>query len=346
MAHGSVPIQLKSPAAITLAISLALVLSGCGFFEQAQRPPWRDAAERTCIAKKGVRVSRHITPRSSIDGPGICGLNNPYYVTAFANGTVRVKSRVTLGCPMIATMDRWLKEVVQPAAMARFGQPVTQISTMGSYGCRRRNHRPGAKLSEHGFGNALDIGSLTIGADRKLKIIKHWRRGDDQERAFLRETHAGACRYFRTVLGPGSDRHHENHLHFDLAMHGKSSRGLRHYCRPVIKDIAPLPRRDNLPDPPLLEPDPEIAKRMNAQRRFATRTPVPGLPIGNLPRNRLRPIPSSRLPPPRLASPRYSRRTYGRLRHIDPGAPPQVLAPPSQGKGFFRADGVYVAPAR
>ncbi len=361
MAHG--------PSAFfwrVMAVALpALAVSGCGFFDRAERPAWRNAAERACIANQGVRVTRHVTPRSSIDGPGICGVNNPYYVTAFAGGTVRLKSRATLGCPMIATVERWLKDVVQPAALARFGQPVTEISTMGSYACRRRNHRPGAKLSEHAFGNALDIGSFTTADGRKLKVAKHWRRGDTQERAFLRETHAGACRYFRTVLGPGADRFHENHFHLDLAMHGRTSRGLRHYCRPVIKDIAPPPRRDDLPDPPLLKPDPEIAQRMNSRRRIAARHPAPGLPIGRIPRSRLHPMPGLRsfprgsaevLRPPNTI---YDQRTYGRLRRLEPGAP-LLLAPPASignarggarntgarpgGKGYIRADGVYVAP--
>lgn len=339
-------------------IGLSLALASCGFFsEQAQRPAWRNAAERACIKQKSVLVSQHITPRSSIDGPGICGLNNPYYVTALANGTVRIKSRATLGCPMIATLDQWLKDVVQPAAMARFGEPVTEISTMGSYACRRRNHRPGAKLSEHGFGNALDIGAFTVGQDRKLKVIKHWRRGDTQERAFLRESHAGACRYFRTVLGPGADRHHENHFHLDLAMHGKNSRGLRHYCRPVIKDIAPRPRKDDLPDPPYLEPDPEIARRMNTNKygsRRLAQGPRPlmqsqrlqSMPIGNLPRGRLRSIPLPRADIPQVATRSYGSQTYGRLRTLQPGAPLQsgrILSPPSMA-GTLRADGVYVPP--
>jgi hypothetical protein len=324
----------------------ALALAGCGFFaERPERPAWRNAAESACIAQKGVTVSRYITPRSSIDGPGICGINNPYYVTALANGSVRIKSRATLGCPMIATLDRWVKEVVQPAALARFGQPVTEISTMGSYNCRRRNHRPGAKLSEHGFGNALDIGGFTIGQERTLKVVKHWRRGEDQERAFLHETHAGACRYFRTVLGPGSDRLHENHFHLDLAMHGKSSRGLRHYCRPVIKDILPAPRQDNLPDPPLIEPDQEIARRMMPNRRFATTRPVQGLPLGNIPRNRLQPMRATS-DDGRRFSDTMANSTYGRLRRIDPGAPAQLgtLVHPQPDSGSLRADGVFVPP--
>ena len=344
--------------------SVTMALAGCGFYAAPERPAWRDAAERACLARKKVKVTRYITPRSSIDGPGICGLNHPFHVTALANGTVSIKSRATLGCPMIEALETWVADVVQPSAMARFGQPVTEINTMGSFNCRRRNHNPGSKLSEHGFGNALDIGSFTLADGRKLKIIKHWRHGEQQERAFLRETHTGACRYFRTVLGPGSGRLHENHLHIDLAMHGKTSRGLRHYCRPVIKDILPPTRRDNLPDPPYIEPDPEIAKRINPKRSIAILRPLGGAPLGNILRGPLRSVP---LPPADIPAVTahayddrnnrirdYDNRTYSRLSRLEPGAPIQldtmilrgVTAPRNNApsSGAIRADGVYVPP--
>lgn len=322
----------------------ALALTGCGFFPGgAERPAWRDAANKACRKANAIRVSQHVTPRSGIDGPGICGLEEAYYVTALAGGTVSVKSRATLNCPMIAALDKWVAESVQPAAMQRFGARVVEINTMGSYACRRRNHRPGAKLSEHAFANALDIGAFTLSDGRKLKIVQHWRRGEQQERAFLRETHSGACRYFRTVLGPGSDRSHEDHLHLDLAIHGKTSRGYRHYCRPVIKDILPPPRRDNLPDAPYLEPDPEIARRMAPNRALAA-LPRPG---GNPPGQRVRSIPLPRADVPGYTRQSIDERTYGRLRAPDASAP-MVLNPMPQGalvgRGTIRADGVYVPP--
>ena len=326
-------------------LGCAIALAGCGVFDRAERPAWRDATNKACRKADGVRVSHYVARRSSIDGPGVCGLEEPYYVTALAGGSVAVKSRATLNCPMIAALDRWIGETVQPAARQRFGARVVEVNTIGSYACRRRNHKPGAKLSEHAFANALDIGAFTLSDGRTLKVVKHWRRGDSQERAFLRESHAGACKYFRTVLGPGSDRHHENHFHVDLAIHGKTSRGYRHYCRPVIKDIAPPPQRDNLPEPPLLEPDPEIARAMTTKRAVAL---LPR-PIGTMPAQRLRAIPLPRADIPSTAGRSVDQRTFGRLRSLQPGAP-LLLDPRPQGSivggGYMRADGVYVAPGQ
>ena len=68
----------------------------------------------------------------------------------------------------------------------------------------------------HGFGNAIDISSFTLADGRKVTVQQGW-RGDGDERAFLREIRKDACAEFMTVLGPGSDRHHGDHFHLDLA---------------------------------------------------------------------------------------------------------------------------------
>src|SRR5262249_6788167 len=74
----------------------------------------------------------------------------------------------------------------------------------------------GARMSEHGFGNAIDISSFTLADGRRITVKQGW-RGDDDERAFLREIRKDACAEFMTVLGPGSDSHHGDHFHLDLA---------------------------------------------------------------------------------------------------------------------------------
>jgi hypothetical protein len=67
-------------------------------------------------------------------------------------------------------------------------------------------------------------------------VLKGW-KGGEQEQAFLREIHGGACRNFATVLGPGADAFHYDHFHFDLARHGR--RGDRSICRPYPQPVAP-----------------------------------------------------------------------------------------------------------
>ena len=224
---------------LTFVVATSLAVAGCSTVERAQRPAWREQAEKACVAEHRVSLSRYIQPRGhEIDGPGICGLTEPYMVGALAGDSVQLDTVATLDCPMIAALDEWVAKVVQPVAQARFGQNVAQIDTMGSYSCRGMNGQTGAKISEHAFGNALDVGGFRLADGRRITVVHDWTRGDEQSQAFLRDVHAGACESFTTVLGPGSNAFHYNHIHVDLAMHGG---GGRHYCKPTPEASRPGP---------------------------------------------------------------------------------------------------------
>ncbi len=168
---------------------------------------------------------------AKIDGPGVCGMDYPFKVSAFSNGNVGLKSRVTLACPIIPRIDQWLDEIVRPAAMLYFGVQLYDLKA-GSYSCRPRNNQRGAKVSEHAFGNALDVMGFALADGREVSVVKGW-KGSPAEQEFLREVFVGACRYFTTVLGPGSNAYHYDHLHIDLARH--DPRGYRRICQPYIK---------------------------------------------------------------------------------------------------------------
>lgn len=316
-----------------LVAGVIATLPGCGLFERPQRPAWREAADKACMARRAVRLSAYVQPARAIDGPGICGLNQPLKVAALKDGTVAITSAATLNCPMTEALEKWMLEVVQPAAWARFKQPVTQIDTMGSYTCRAMNNQSGAKLSEHSFGNALDVGGFRLADGRKIAIVKAWSKGDEQEKGFLREAHMGACDHFTTVLSPGSNAFHYNHFHVDLAMHGNTSQGPRRYCRPILRELPPRPRLDDLPDPPMLEPDLEMARRnVLARNQIAMiREPAP-------PRMRAAPLP----PAPMGSTSRYG----GRL-GLDVATPlqmPQRQPALAARGGMLRDDGAFVPP--
>jgi hypothetical protein len=246
-----------------LACACALVsLSGCGFFERAERPAWRTQAEEACLSRGLVQPSAYITPTREIDGPGICGLYHPFKVSALANASVAIDKPVTLDCPMIPALESWLAESVQPIAQARFGQPVVGLKVFGAYSCRGIDNIEGAQLSEHAFGNAIDVAGFQLADGRSVSIVEDWKKTDSQESAFLHEVHAGACQHFTTVLGPGADVFHYNHFHLDLAMHGATSTGPRRYCKPTPSpDLLPPPATpDGLPPAPDIDDPMDIAR--------------------------------------------------------------------------------------
>jgi hypothetical protein len=214
---------------LVIATLLCAVVAGCGLFAFEQRAAWRGEAEEACLAAKQVSPSAYLQPMRAMSGPGVCGMDHPFRVTAFAEGSVPLTSRAILACPAISATDRWLAEIVQPAAMLYFGSSVAGVNA-GSYSCRSMNHQPGAPRSEHSYGNAVDIMSLTLADGRVINVEKGW-RGAPEEQEFLREIFVGACRYFSTVLAPGSDRFHYNHIHLDLARHAKG----RTICKPILK---------------------------------------------------------------------------------------------------------------
>jgi hypothetical protein len=328
----------RSVLPVAVVAGLSAMLAGCGMFDRPQRPAWRDAAEKSCLARKAVKASVYVQPARPLDGPGICGVYSPLKVSALAAGRVAIAAPATLGCSVTEALENWVEAVVQPAAQSRFGQPVAQIDSMGSYNCRGMNNQRGAKLSEHAFGNALDIGGFTLADGRKITVVKHWTKGDQQEQAFLRETHAGACEHFTTVLGPGSNVFHYNHLHVDLAMHGATSTGPRRYCRPIIKDLAPPPRRDDLPDAPWIEPELEIARANPVARRAVALSREPQDFIAR---------PAAAVPMQGVSGGSVQR--YGRLSGLEAQAPfqayPVARAPmPAARGGMLRDDGAFVPP--
>jgi len=264
-------------------------LAGCGWVERAERPAWRTQAENVCLSRGLVKPSAYIEPRPEISGPGICGMTHPFKVTALAGGSISLDKPLTIDCSMIPAIEAWLDGVVQPIAQARFGQRVVGLEVFGAYSCRSVDNIAGAQLSEHAFGNAVDVAGFRLADGHDIVVVRDWKRTDTQESAFLHEAHAGACQHFTTVLGPGADVFHYNHFHLDLAMHGATNTGPRRYCKP-----SPAP---NLLPPPAapdgLPPAPEIEEPMDVAR---------AKPTAPTPRFAMAPIslhgPSGALPPP------------------------------------------------
>lgn len=231
--------RMRQCIAYGLALASFMGLGGCGFFDVEEREPWRAEVEARCLASGAVQASAFITPAPRINGPGICGLDYPFRVSALADGTISLSQTATLSCTMIPALEAWLRDTVQPAAYWRFGMPVTEIHVAASYGCRPRNNKRGARMSEHAFANGFDVSGFTLADGRRISVLRGW-NGAPDEAAFLRDAHAGSCAHFTTVLGPGSDRHHSDHLHVDLARHGRN--GSIRVCQPapVARENFPL----------------------------------------------------------------------------------------------------------
>lgn len=144
-----------------------------------------------------------------------------------AIGPVAVRPAATLACPIVSALDRWIAESVQPAATRWLGARVVEIKQISAYSCRTRNGDGTSKISEHAFGNALDIAAFVLADGRRISVKDGW-RGMPEEQQFLREIQGSACERFTTVLAPGSNAAHYDHIHVDLR---RRNRG-RDICQP------------------------------------------------------------------------------------------------------------------
>jgi Extensin-like protein C-terminus len=178
---------------------------------------------------------------------------------------VAVVPPATLRCTMAEQVARWVRDDVAPAAKAIAGAFLRRLDNLDSYECRGQNRIRGARLSEHGRANAFDVGAFRVADGRVLgltdvKVAKAWRE-------VLR---ASACARFATVLGPGSDGYHEEHVHLDLAEHRNGYKMCQWDVRePVVEAQAPAQSSEQaaarIEDPvPLPRPRPSLAAGVKA----------------------------------------------------------------------------------
>ncbi|MER8405862.1 extensin family protein [Mesorhizobium sp. M0185] len=140
------------------------------------------------------------------------GCSIPYPIVLRTLGkSIAIGPEPELNCQMAEAAARFAASVIQPAAKAEFGADIKSIGQASAFVCRSRNG--GGKLSEHAFGNALDIASFKLSDGKEIDVGP---APPEKDAKFLDTVRKAACGPFKTVLGPGSDADHSLHLHFDL----------------------------------------------------------------------------------------------------------------------------------
>ncbi len=150
-----------------------------------------------------------------------CGVSNPVRVTAVDG--VTLTSPATINCTAAKALKKWVTQSVK-STVGRSGGGVKSLKVVAHYACRTRNNRSGAKISEHGKGNAIDIAAINLVDGTSITVLHGWRNRSQSK--ILKRVHRDACGTFGTVLGPNADRYHQDHFHFDVARHRGGA-----YCR-------------------------------------------------------------------------------------------------------------------
>jgi hypothetical protein len=176
-----------------------------------------------------------------IHGAGGCGGEDLVRLEAVVlpdHRQVMVKPAAILRCKMASAVADWVRTDIAPLA-GNLGSAIADLDNFDSFECRSRNRVTGAGLSEHGRANALDVRSFRFADGRTISLT------DRKVARELRETvlHS-VCARFSTVLGPGSDGYHEDHIHLDLMERRNDYRICQWDIWDPLPAMAPM-----LPDP-------------------------------------------------------------------------------------------------
>jgi len=197
--------------------------------EPGEEPKKQEAVEPSACR---VRLTEELAVAPSvppIEGPGECGAPDVVRLEAVVlpdKSRVAISPPAVLRCSMAEAIVSWVREEAVPLAR-ELGAPLRMVQNFAAFDCRGRNRIPGAKLSEHGKGNALDIRALRL-ANGKIFEPTDVHVSRDFREGFRKSV----CARFTTVLGPGSDGYHENHIHVDLA----ERRGGYRMCQWDVRD--------------------------------------------------------------------------------------------------------------
>jgi hypothetical protein len=133
---------------------------------------------------------------------------------------VSLPGKPTIACLFARQFTTWARDVAAPLTVAYMGSKLSAIETGAAFVCRTRNSKP-EEISEHAKGNAIDIAAFRLENGRTLSV-KDATASSKIDGVLMKTLRTTACGYFTTVLGPGSDEAHKEHIHFDHGLHGQT----------------------------------------------------------------------------------------------------------------------------
>ena len=213
---------------LSFVFAASLALAACGGRESSEvaRPAntaFQNSDARMCLSDlKDSSVKYSTLPNHNFGGG--CRTIDTIKLMDFGTPTTNLGA---MTCPLATSFAAWAKHAVMPAGRQILGSEVVRIETFGTYSCRNISGGRSGKLSEHAFGNAVDVSAFVLKDGRRVSVLSGW-HGKSDEREFLRRLHQSACKRFGTVLGPEYNNAHANHFHFDMA---KSMKNGSAYCR-------------------------------------------------------------------------------------------------------------------
>ena len=193
--------------------------------DKAKERPQEDGQEQAACRAELKTIGATFEEAPAVEDGKACGIDKPVLLKGLPGG-IKVEPEATVRCDTALQLSRWMEGSVKPSLEAAMpGETITVLAQASAYVCKNRNGAEEGRISEHAFGNAVDVAGFTLKSGKTL-TIRPADKDSTMEGAFQRAITEAACLYFTTVLDPGSDAAHQNHLHLDV----KERRGGYRYC--------------------------------------------------------------------------------------------------------------------
>jgi len=196
--------------------------------DQKQPRQTSDAApdDEACLARLRAANIRFDIPTTPIASNAACAIAIPVRLKSVMTRTqavtdVHLPEEPVVSCQFAERLAAWLGHLVAPLIAGRMSADLKAVHTGPGYECRSRNGAGIGKLSAHAAGKAIDISAFELSNGKSVPIKPD---GDEAMRNAVDAIRTAACGWFTTVLGPGSDAAHTDHMHVDIALHGTSDR--------------------------------------------------------------------------------------------------------------------------
>lgn len=199
--------------------------------EKSRRPKLRSQKIRRQVRERDrMRKAGAVCGDVAIQGESIgrvkgriagCGIDNAVRVRSVSG--IGLSNTAIMDCGTAKALKTWVDDTAVPV-LRRKGGGLKTLRVVAHYICKTRNGQPGARISEHGKGRAIDISAVQLKDGSTITVLQGWNASATSQE--MRALHKGACGPFGTVLGPDSDRFHKGHFHFDTARYRSGP-----YCR-------------------------------------------------------------------------------------------------------------------
>lgn len=231
LARGDAPVMMAALQAPAALAPLRPVARPVAAKPRSLRPALRpDGVTQKAMAKRRERQRGSVCGDLDIQGDTVgavpgrirgCGVQSAVRIREVAG--IALSQPSTIDCGTAKALKTWVEKSAKPEFRS-FGGGLKRLRVAAHYACRTRNNQPGAKISEHGKGRAIDISGFIMRDGSEISVLKGWNAGSSKRA--MRAVHKGACGPFGTVLGPNADRFHKDHFHFDTARYRSGP-----YCR-------------------------------------------------------------------------------------------------------------------